>query len=51
MEVVNDALGKPDLTVFGRTEELIAKQGKLTIHLSLSHDGNNAVAFVVLESP
>lgn len=51
MEVVNDTLGKPELNIFGRTQELIAKQGTLAIHLSLSHDGDNAVAFVVLEAP
>lgn len=50
MEVVNDSLGKPELQLFGKTEKLVAERGELTIHLSLSHDGDNAVAFVVLEA-
>lgn len=51
MEVRNDRLGKPSLHLSGRTQELVAERGLLTIQLSLSHDGGHAVAFVVLEAP
>lgn len=49
MEVQNNALGKPDLLLYGRTAELFADAGRQNIHLSLSHDGNHAIAMVVLE--
>ena len=50
MEVSNDAMGKPELNLFGKTSELVQARGMFKIHLSLSHDGGNAVAMVVLES-
>jgi holo-[acyl-carrier protein] synthase len=49
MEVVNDALGKPQLHLYGRAAELFALLGLKHIFLSLSHDGNNAIAMVVVE--
>ncbi len=49
MEVFNDALGKPGLQLSGKAAEL-CDAGKLSIHLSLSHDGGSAIAMVVLES-
>lgn len=51
MEVVNNHLGKPELRLLGRTAELVAARGSLVWHLSLSHDGGQAVAAVVLEAP
>lgn len=50
MEVVNDDLGKPDLILSGTALELFKKRGFENLFLSLSHDGGNAVALVVLES-
>ena len=49
MEVVNDSFGKPELRLSGRAAELIAVLGLTNVLLSLSHDGNSAVAFVVVE--
>lgn len=49
MEVVNDPLGKPALRLSGRAAELFQEKGLSRIFLSLSHDANVAVAFVVLE--
>ena len=49
VEVVNDALGKPELHLSGRSLELFAGKELTAIHLSLSHDGDSAVAMVVLE--
>jgi len=49
MEVVNDALGKPELRLCGRAQEMYAKAGLNSCFLSLSHDAGGAVAMVVLE--
>jgi holo-[acyl-carrier protein] synthase len=50
MEVTNDALGKPEMKLSGKAEELFVIHELYRIHLSMSHDGGNAVAMVVLES-
>lgn len=49
MEVVNDPLGKPELALSGRAGELSARNGLKRSFLSLSHDGNFAIASVILE--
>ena len=49
MEVVNDAYGKPELSLGGRAAELFRQNGLSRIFLSLSHDGNCAVASVIVE--
>lgn len=46
VEVVEDELGKPGLRLSGRALE---KAGGDTFHLSISHDGGMAIAFVVAE--
>lgn len=48
-EVVRDPLGRPDLVLSGRAAELAAARGVKAIHLSYSHDGDYAVATVILE--
>jgi holo-[acyl-carrier protein] synthase len=50
IEVTNDELGKPSLMLFGKAEELLRNMRLAAPHLSLSHDGGNAVAVVVLET-
>jgi holo-[acyl-carrier protein] synthase len=50
MEVVNDPLGKPELRLYARAEELFRERGLRKAHLSLSHDGNYAIASVILEA-
>lgn len=48
--VTHDKLGKPELMLTGKAKEKfeeICGEGK--IHLSLSHEKNNAIAFVVIE--
>jgi holo-[acyl-carrier protein] synthase len=49
MEVVNDSWGKPELKLCGRAEELFSQRGLANAFLSLSHDGNYAIASVILE--
>lgn len=49
IEVVSDSFGRPGLQLHGQVAEALQPLGPLRIHLSLSHDGDMAVAFVVLE--
>ena len=48
-EVVRDPLGRPELLLSGRAAELAAARGVTAVHLSYSHDGDYAVATVILE--
>ena len=50
MEVVNDPAGKPELELSGRAAELFRLNGLTRSFLSLSHDGNFAVASIILEN-
>ena len=47
--VVLDSLGCPSLQLSGRAAEMLAERGALRTHLSYSHDGEYAVATVILE--
>jgi holo-[acyl-carrier protein] synthase len=47
--VVLDPLGCPSLELSGRAAELLAERGANKTHLSYSHDGDYAVATVILE--
>lgn len=49
IEVVLDALGKPEVQLSGYHAELAQKQGVQKICVSLSHSRDHAVAFVTLE--
>lgn len=48
--VENDPLGRPMLHLKGRAEELCRERDVTAVHLSYSHDGDYAVATVVLET-
>ena len=48
-EVVTDGAGRPRLELRGAVAARAAELGVARTHLSLSHDGGVAVAFVVLE--
>lgn len=48
--VSNDSLGKPLLHISGESRKRMQTFGPMAIHLSLSDDGNFALAFVVLET-
>lgn len=50
VQICNDDLGKPELLLAGKAEEFCQKHAICRSFLSLSHDGGNAVAMVVLES-
>ena len=49
IEVVSDAFGRPRLCLHGTVAAALDPQGTRRIHLSLTHDGPVASAFVVLE--
>lgn len=49
IQVVNDALGRPSLTLNGEAARLAESLGVTRMHLSLSDEHDVAVAFVVLE--
>jgi len=49
MEVVRDDLGRPDLQLSGRAAEIASAKQVEVVHLSYSHDGDYAVATVILE--
>jgi len=50
VSVTKDDLGKPALKVSGATLERATELGIANWHLSISHDGGMAVAFVIAES-
>jgi len=49
IEVQNNALGKPEISVSGKVLSFIKKNKIDRIHVSLSHLKETALAFVVLE--
>jgi holo-[acyl-carrier protein] synthase len=49
IEVVNNALGKPELFVYGKVREFCAAKGITGMQVSLSHIKDLAKAVVVLE--
>jgi holo-[acyl-carrier protein] synthase len=49
VEVLNDALGKPEVHVTGRVADFLQEKRIRHIHLTLSHVKEMATAFVVLE--
>jgi holo-[acyl-carrier protein] synthase len=49
IEVNKDDFGKPFIILHGETKQTFEKMNAGSIHLSLSHEKNNAVAFVVIE--
>jgi len=48
-EIVTDSLGKPSLRMTGTIDDAARARGISDWHLSLSHDGGHAIAFVVAE--
>ncbi|MGD8192948.1 holo-ACP synthase [Herbiconiux sp. P18] len=50
MEVVSNDDRNPSLEVAGGVASALAEIGAERLHLSMTHDGGNAIAFVVAES-
>ncbi|PLX74508.1 MAG: holo-[acyl-carrier-protein] synthase [Desulfuromonas sp.] len=49
MSVERDPLGKPSLALSGRALEIFEQRNYSSLHLSYSHDGDYAIATVLLE--
>lgn len=49
IEVTHDALGAPGVSLTGAAQERLAQLGAERVLLSLSHEGDMAVAFAVIE--
>ncbi len=49
IEVVNDEKGRPGMRLSGKALEIFRDFGGGPIHLSLSHEGDQAIASVVVE--
>ncbi|MBL4931529.1 holo-ACP synthase [Clostridium paridis] len=49
VEVVRDELGKPSIVLYGNAKELADKLNVSNIHLSISHNKTDAIAYVILE--
>jgi holo-[acyl-carrier protein] synthase len=49
VEITNNELGKPEITLLGGTHDVISAMGFNSMHVSLTHVKNMASAVVVLE--
>lgn len=49
--VVNNHNGKPDMVLQGSAAERFRASGGGTLHISLTHEGKNAVAVAIIERP
>jgi holo-[acyl-carrier protein] synthase len=49
VQVVNDPMGKPEIRLHGQAQQTFARFGGSRIHLSLTHELDNAIAMVVIE--
>ena len=50
IEIINDALGKPNLHLYGKAKQLTESLNASKFHVSISHCKSNAVAQVILEA-
>jgi len=50
IEVINDTDGVPSLNISGEAAAMLSDIGAVSIHLSISHTSEHAVAHVILES-
>jgi holo-[acyl-carrier protein] synthase len=49
VEIVKDEFGKPSFELSGSSEKTVLDKGISSLHLSLSHDGQMAIAYVIAE--
>ncbi len=49
IQVVNDRYGKPDILLHGSAKDRFVMMGGKYLHLSLTHESDNAIAMVVIE--
>lgn len=49
VETIRGALGKPEVRLYGNADKYLKTINGNTIHVSISHDGGKAMAFVIIE--
>lgn len=49
VQVVKDEAGKPSFELSGQSQLTVSEKGIANLHLSLSHDGEMAIAYVIAE--
>ena len=49
IEVLNDAVGKPIITLHGSVKERQIELGECEIHVSISHTRTQAIAVIIIE--
>jgi holo-[acyl-carrier protein] synthase len=49
--VANRFNGRPEVQLFNTARRALEKSGALRVHISLTHEQDNAIAMVVLEGP
>ena len=49
IQVENNHNGKPDIRLYGKAKAAFEKMGGESLHLSLTHERDNAVAVVIIE--
>jgi holo-[acyl-carrier protein] synthase len=50
VQVVKDINGKPEFLLSGQSQVTVSEKGIAHLHLSLSHDGDMAIAYVIAEA-
>ncbi len=49
VETVRGPMGKPEVKLYGKASKFLETLGGNRIHVSITHDGGKAVAFVIIE--
>lgn len=49
IQIINDAEGVPEFSISGEAQRLFAERGYVSLHLSISHTTEHAVAHVIFE--
>lgn len=49
VQIVKDEFGKPSFELSGQSQATVSEKGIAQLHLSLSHDGQMAIAYVIAE--
>jgi holo-[acyl-carrier protein] synthase len=50
VETIHGAMGKPEVILYGKAKNYLEKMKGNRIHVSITHDGGKAVAFVIIET-
>lgn len=49
IEVINNELGKPEVRLYRKAEQIAGANGKYNLQLSISHGRDAAIAYAILE--